>query len=261
MNDLASDFAETGYAVIRNALDPALCQSFGDEVTSEYQRLTGSGWVFRESGGISGHLNIRMGQAGRGLIAAFREAGLEDTIRSLAGEPAELMQAVGNLNVPGSCTQDFHMDGGFDRPILIANVCLVPTTARNGATELVPESHLTHLSYWRFARDGWRKRVIAPQLQPGDVLIRVSTVWHRGTPNHSAVPRPMASFAYVPSRLVPDDAHCTDLDGPLTIFANKYYGRFRRLKEFTAARLPLLDEALRQGRSLLAERALHSNRA
>ena len=260
MSNTSGAFLRDGYTIVRGALDGELCRSYAEQIITEYQSLVSSGWQFSGSGALSGHLNIRQGEPGCRLYRALRDAGIEELVATLAGEGPQLMQAVGNLNLPGSCAQDFHMDGGFERPILIANVCLVPTGTDNGATELVPGSHRQHLSYWRFARDGWRERAMAVETQPGDVLIRLSTLWHRGTPNRSARARPMAAFGYAPRALAEPDGPCTDLDGPLRIFANKYYGRMRKMKEFVAARLPLVDEVLRQGRSLVSERQLHAGR-
>ena len=45
-----------------------------------------------------------------------------------------------------------------------------------------------------------------------------------------------------------------ELTRPLTICGNKYYGRWRKFKEFTVVRLPWLDAAGRLGRSRLRER-------
>lgn len=246
-------FAQEGFLLVPGAMPPEPCLAFGAEVIAEYERLLAAGWSFTGSGKLAGHLNIRMGTAGRALLDAFNQTDLPELIRQLAGEPLEFSQAVGNFNLPGSCMQDYHMDGSFDRPIMIANICLVPTDKVNGATELVPESHNVDMSYWRFNRDGWRARAVQPSVQPGDVVIRKSNIWHRGTPNHSSNPRPMAAFSWTPNRLLNGGETCADLDGPLTLFANKYYGRFRKVKEFVAARLPLVDEGLRLSRSLIGD--------
>lgn len=251
---MKASFDRDGYLLLPGAMPPGPCIEFGAAVISEYERLLAAGWSFTGSGKLAGHLNIRMGTAGRALLDAFSMTGLPELIAQLADEPLEFSQAVGNFNLPGSCMQDYHMDGSFDRPIMIANICLVPTDKVNGATELVPESHHAAMSYWRFNRDSWRARAVQPAVQPGDVLIRKSNIWHRGTPNHGNSPRPMAAFSWTPRRFLNDGDICADLDGPLTLFANKYYGRFRKVKEFIAARLPMVDEAVRLGKGWLADR-------
>lgn len=259
MTSTVQEFQANGFVLLPGAVDPALCAAFGKAVIDECERLEAAGWRFAGAGRIAGHLNIRMGSAGRDLHEGFHAAGLEGLVAELAGEPIQLVQAVGNLNRPGSCFQDFHMDGSFDQPSMIANICLVPTTVINGATEMVPASHLRELSYWRFARDGWKGKARTLDMMPGDVVIRLSSLWHRGTPNRSALARPMAAFSYAPQRFLAGAEACADLEGPLTLFANKYYGRWRSAKELLAARLPLLDEGLRQARSFILARDLGRN--
>ena len=251
---LSEQFAREGYLLLPGALPTELCEAFGSAVLDLFRRLGEAGRIRSEIGSLAGHLNIRMGEPGRALLAEVEVAGIPALVSELAGGPVALRQAVGNLNLPGSCMQDFHMDGLFANRLIITNICLTPTAAANGATELIPASDREELSYWRLTRDGWRKRAIGPALIPGDVLIRPSNLWHRGTPNRSKTARPMAGFIWGPLAQGETAVPCTDLDGPFTLFANKYYGRFARAKEFTATRLPWLDEALRLGQSFLRDR-------
>ncbi|MGE3691302.1 MAG: phytanoyl-CoA dioxygenase family protein [Novosphingobium sp.] len=252
--ELSAQFARQGYLILPGALPAAPCEAFGAQVLAEYGRLNQAGEISGMIGSLAGNLNIRMGEQGRQLLADVEAAGIAALAEELAGAPVALRQAVGNLNLPGSCLQDFHLDGAFANRLIIANVCLTPTSQANGATELIPQSDREDLSYWRLWREGWRSRAIGPALNPGDVLIRPSNLWHRGTPNRSSTPRPMAGFIWGPLAQGEAATPCPDLEGPLTLFANKYYGRFARAKEFTAARLPWLDEALRLGQSFLRDR-------
>lgn len=247
-------FASQGYLILPGALPAEPCEAFGASVLAEYDRQIEAGWSFSGAGSLAGHLNIRMGERGRELLALVQEAGIAALVAELAGGPVALRQAAGNLNLPGSCMQDFHMDGLFADRMFIANVCLTATERSNGATEIVPGSDFQELSYWRLARDGWRTRSVRPELLPGDVLIRPSNLWHRGTPNRSGAARPMAGFIWGPLAQGETPSPCPDLEGPLTLFANKYYGRWAKPKEFIAARLPWLDEGLRLGQSWLRDR-------
>ena len=249
----AEQFARDGYVVLPGALPAAMCSKFGTEILDEYQRLIDAGWKFNSSGQLAGHLNLAAGPSGRALLAALGQAGVPHLIEQLCGEPMALAQAAGNLNLPGSCHQDFHIDGDFSARTLIANVCLVPTDDHNGATALVPASHIAPLAYWQFRQQGWSRRAVRPTLAPGDVLLRPSNLWHRGTPNHSKTARPMAAFVWATAGAVDPAQPERELTRPLTIYGNKYYGRWRKFKEFTAVRLPWLDEAIRLGRSRLTE--------
>lgn len=254
MDSVKADFARDGYVVLRGALPATVCAAFGKATLDEYGRLVTAGWRFSGSGSRAGHLNIAMGYPGQTLLDAFRGAGLAGTVEALSGEPMILTQAVGNLNLPGSRPQDYHIDGLFDRPNFIANICLVSTDERNGSTEVIPESGSRRLSYWRVWRDGWRGKSVRPALEPGDVMIRTSTLWHRGTSNLSDTARPMAAFVWSPVSYGFAGDQTGDLAQPLTIFGNRYYGRFRRVREFVAVRLPWLDEGVRLGWSWMKDR-------
>lgn len=254
LGDTRERFAEQGYVLLRGALPAKLCSDYGNAVIAEYRRLTDAGWSFTSSGRLAGHLNLAQGPSGRELLKGLEEAGVPRLIADLAPEPLALAQAAGNLNLPGSAAQDYHIDGDFAERTLIANICLVPTDERNGATALVPASDRAAMPYWRFRSERWAARAVRPALQPGDVLIRPSTLWHRGTPNLSDQPRPMAAFVWADAAKVDPAAVERELAAPLTIYGNKYYGRWRRAKEFATVRLPWFDEGLRLARSVLFER-------
>ena len=248
----AEEYVAQGYLVLRGVIDPALCESFGQAVLEDYAGLAGHREVL--AGTLAGHLNFSMGPQGRELLALVEAAGIPALLEQLAGEPLALAQAAGNLNLPGSSHQNYHIDGAFERRSMIVNLCLTATGALNGATALVPGSHRSKLSYWQFRRLGRAAQAVSPELAPGDVLIRPSNLWHRGTPNRSAIPRPMAAFVWTPPAWLGGYDAARELAQPLRFAGNKFYGRFARLKEVVAVRLPWLDEAVRLGRSWLGER-------
>jgi hypothetical protein len=249
--DELADWTRDGYIVLPGALPAEPCEKLGREVTSEYERLNDAGWRFRGAGRLAGHLNFRMGQSGLRLLEAVNECRLQAKLEELDGQRLALVQAVGNLNLPGSSAQDFHIDGSFDHHSIIANICLVPSDKRNGATQLVPQSNRLPMSYWRFCRDDWPSRAVQPALNPGDIVIRPSNLWHRGMPNHTTAGRPMAAFVWRAEQPSNASVRCADLDHNLTIFENKYSGRFRVAKEFTAVYLPRLDHLVRLGKCFL----------
>ena len=248
----AEDYGAQGYLVLRGAIDPAVCESFGQDARDEYAKMAALHEVL--PGTLAGHLNFSMGPGGRELLSRVEVAGIPALLEQLAGEPLALAQAAGNLNLPGSSHQNYHIDGAFARRSMIVNLFLTATDASNGATALVPGSHRSALSYWQFRRMGRAAQAIRPAMAPGDVLIRPSNLWHRGTPNRSATPRPMAAFVWTPPAWLDGNDAARELARPLTLSGNKFYGRFARLKEVVAVRLPWLDEAVRLGRSALFDR-------
>ena len=83
-----------------------------------------------------------------------------------------------------------------------------------------------------------------PTMEPGDILLRLSSVWHRGTRNPASSARPMGMLGYRPVALgLPQLA--LDSGAALTIGANRYYGKYAGLREFVAIRLRPVYELAR----------------
>jgi ectoine hydroxylase-related dioxygenase (phytanoyl-CoA dioxygenase family) len=88
------------------------------------------------------------------------------------------------------------MDRTFRNEFMIANVSVVDTDLVNGATDVVPGSHKQFYKYWQYVLLGKQREHKRLPSEAGDVLIRVSNLWHRGMPNHSSQPRPMLAFTW-----------------------------------------------------------------
>ena len=55
----------------------------------------------------------------------------------------------------------------------------------DGPTELIPGSHIKKISYWKFHLEKFFKKKIKLVLKKGDIFIRESYIWHKGTKNNS----------------------------------------------------------------------------
>jgi ectoine hydroxylase-related dioxygenase (phytanoyl-CoA dioxygenase family) len=73
---------------------------------------------------------------------------------------------------------------------------VVDTDARNGAIDVLPGTHRQFYPFWRYALERKYRLTTRVPLARGDVLVRWSTLWHRGMPNKSGTPRPMMSFTF-----------------------------------------------------------------
>ena len=58
-------------------------------------------------------------------------------------------------------------------------------------------------------------------MKQGDVLVRISNVWHRGMPNHTAVARPMLAFTCEDGGTTLDDPFKVE-DGGIVFRQNWY---------------------------------------
>jgi len=237
-----------GWCILRGLLPADASIRYGEAMIAEYNRLTAAGWTFTGGGHLEGHLNINPGRAGAELVAAAEAADLSGLISRMAGEPMHLLSMAGNLAMPGSYAQNFHPDSNKADETWVANITLVPTSKANGAMELIGGTRDLGDSYATFRKARLESKGYQPTMEPGDILLRFSTVWHRGTVNPSNAARPMGMFAYRPvSQGLPT---FQILDEPLTIRSNRYYGKFAGMREFAAIRARPVYELLRVATSI-----------
>jgi ectoine hydroxylase-related dioxygenase (phytanoyl-CoA dioxygenase family) len=85
----------------------------------------------------------------------------------------------------------------------------------------------------------------------GDVVIRTSSLWHRGMPNNTPQPRPMLAFTWEDGgSQLPDPfaAH----DGQIRFFPNRFRTDWLgRLRERVHVAMPGLSRAVRAATSLV----------
>ena len=233
-----------GYVVLRGLLPADAARRYGEAILAEYARLSEAGWSFTGGGHIEGHLNIIPGGLGIELVDAAEKAGLAELISRLAGEPMHLTRMAGNLAMAKCHSQNFHPDTTLAEQTWVANIALVPTSPANGAMALIPGTQLLGENYAKFRAARLLDKAEQPTMEPGDILLRLSSVWHRGTHNPSAQARPMGMLGYRPVALgLPQLA--LDPGTPLTISMNRYYGKYAGLREFVAIRLRPVYELAR----------------
>ena len=233
-----------GYVVLRGLLPADASRRYGEAIMAEHARLTEAGWSFTGGGHIEGHLNIIPGGPGIELVEAADKAGLAELISKLAGEPMHLVRMAGNLAMAGSHNQNFHPDTNLAEQTWVANIALVPTSPANGAMALIPGTQLLGENYAKFRAARLDRKAEQPVMEPGDILLRLSSVWHRGTHNPASSARPMGMLGYRPvAQGLPQLALTPGT--PLTISMNRYYGKYAGLREFVAIRLRPVYELAR----------------
>jgi ectoine hydroxylase-related dioxygenase (phytanoyl-CoA dioxygenase family) len=99
---------------------------------------------------------------------------------------------------PGEKAQSLHHDDGFiniPRPRAPFGTAIMvafdPYTAENGATRIIPGSHL-----WGSDRKPTEEETIPAVCPAGSVVYFVSTLWHGGGANRSSKPRKSATVQY-----------------------------------------------------------------
>lgn len=240
---------DDGFTIFPNALDAKLCERIAQDVLAEYDRLVTSGWQFVAGGRYTGHLNFSPGPYGKDIIDLLVDGGFMKLAEHALGGPISLFGVVGNMNLPKSRAQDIHQDWAPPGEAIVFNIGLVPTTAENGPTEIVPGTQGDRFNYTTLHRTGTRRKAQFWMTQPGDLLIRRATVWHRGTSNRSNTPRPMLSVIVVPHEPgTTEPPPRYPLTDRIAFAANRFFGRSARTRELASIYLAWPLHLLRMAR-------------
>jgi hypothetical protein len=231
-------------------MSPALLSSIQENINRAFRNWCTDQKRERIGGALHGHLNCFPGQQAAAFDLEIERLGIKKLMEDLVGEPVMLVSAGCNINLPGSRAQNFHIDGEFDQPLLVVNATLVDTDAHNGATEIVPGTHKSELLYWEFMLKGFFGRRSRIESRVGDILVRPTTLWHRGMPNLSGSIRPMLGFVYAPVSRALEPEEYTTANGAIALIPNRYSSSLKgRIAETMATYVPFAMAALRIMRS------------
>lgn len=251
-------FHEDGYVVLKNVVSRDTLR----EVTGGLNRAY-AGWVastakFKGGGLLSGHLNCYPGELSRPVLDELRSTGTLDLTQKLLPTGPRALRLGCNFNLPGSVAQHYHIDGLFLENFLVLNVAVVDTTLENGAIDVIPKTHKRFYKYWEFEANRVARRSMRVPLAAGDVLIRVSTLWHRGMPNKSAAARPMLAFTFGEKGVDTDDPF-RHAGGQVEFQTNWFTtSLLGRLRERVTVAAPVTYSAYRIARSLIGNKGYAS---
>jgi hypothetical protein len=250
---LERSFRDDGYVVIRNVVSPTGLAALGDGLIAEFERKRLARELFEGGGLYAGHLNCYPGEIARFAYDELRERGVLDFVRRLSPKQADSMRVGCNMNFPNSVAQNYHIDGRFEDAFLIVNVAVVDTTLVNGAIDVVPKSQKRPYKYWEFAAGRVYRGSTRLPMKRGDVVVRVSTLWHRGMPNKSHTPRPMLAMTFGEVSAPSGDPFGAQ-GGKIVFETNRFRpNMLGRIRERTFVAFPLAHSTLRFVRSLLGK--------
>jgi len=240
MQDLCSAFAREGYVTLPNVVSKSRLAALTDELRGEYSRARANGELFSGGGTISGHLNCFPGAQSRFVYDELEQYGVFDLVRRLSPSALRKPNVGCNLNLPNSSAQNPHVDGYAETVFTIVNVLPINTDIENGAMEVTPGTHLREYKYWQYVLSG--KPAIRMCMSAGDVIVRSSTLWHRGMPNMSTAVRPMLAFTWENGGSDLADPYAAH-GGKITLLSNRYAQNLSgRLRERAFASLPALGK-------------------
>ena len=246
LDDLRAGLDRDGYVVLRGVVPEQQVAAFAEAVLAEYDRAE----KFQGGGSYSGHLNCFPGEKSRFFYDQIDAFGLVDAIHTLRPNSSNAVRATLNFNLPNSVAQHYHIDGLYTDDFLICNVAVVDTDLVNGAIDILPGTNRQFYKFWQYALQRKYRLTTRIPMRRGDVLIRKSTVWHRGMPNNSATARPMMSLTFGEAS-APDGDPFLVHDGKMFFYPNWFNtSRLGRLRERTFVAAPLSYSAYRFVKSL-----------
>lgn len=250
---LRRTYEDQGYVVLRDVVSKDKLARLGETLIEEFETQRRGNRLFVGGGLFAGHLNCFPGEGARFAYDELVERGVMDLVRKIAPAHAEAMRIGCNMNFPGSVPQNYHIDGSFSASFLILNVAVVDTDLVNGAIDIVPRTHMRSYPYWRFAAGRVYRASTRLPMQRGDVVLRKSSLWHRGMPNNSRTPRPMLAMTFGESMAPAGDPFRAN-DGKILFESNRFKTTLLgRLRERSFVALPQVHSALRFVRSVLGK--------
>lgn len=253
-----ADIERDGYVVFRGVVPQEPLADLAEHLLEEYDRTVTEGGLFEGGGTISGHLDCFPGERSRFVYDTVTDFGIVDIVERMAPDDVDRLRVTTNFNLPGSVPQHYHSDGLYTEAFLICNVAVVDTDLSNGAIDVLPGTHRRFYKFWQYALQRKYKDTTRLCMQRGDVLVRISTMWHRGMPNHTATPRPLMSLTFGEIS-APQSEPFSSVDGRPQFTPNWYgTGKASRLREQAFVRAPWLYSTYRFGRSLVGNKGYSS---
>jgi Phytanoyl-CoA dioxygenase (PhyH) len=243
-------FASDGYFLLREIVSANRLAELHESIAREFATASESGSLFSGGGLLSGHLNCFPGSGARFAYDTLEKRGVIDLIKQLHPNVLRMPNVGLNFNLPGSHTQHYHIDRPFNRGFMIVNVAVVDTIVENGAIEMIPGTHKEFYKYTRFVLERRGRDGVRVPMKCGDVLVRSSNVWHRGTTNRTSIPRPMLAMTWEDGGN--DNPDPFNAYGGHVHFLPNWFRPTRagRLRERLFVKIPFTYSALRFGRSL-----------
>ena len=246
LQGLQEELDEQGFAVIRGAISPAPLEALHRELGEAFAATE----RFQGGGMISGHLNCFPGPGARFIYDEIVDNGIVDAILAMRPGRLNRMRATMNFNLPGSVAQHYHMDGLYVEDFLVCNVAVIDTDLVNGAIDVLPGTNREFMPFYTYALRRCHKLTTRLPMRQGDVLLRKSTLWHRGMPNRSAAPRPMASLTFGEAS-APEGDPRAQYDAPIRFYENWYStSKLGVLREKAYVAAPITYSAYRFAKSL-----------
>ena len=249
---------EDGYLVVKEVVSSDRLAAFDEMVADEFARINRDSVLFDGGGFYSGHLNCLPGTGARFAYDDIVDAGVVDFIRTVNPAWADRPRLMMNYNLPDSHAQHYHMDGVYLADFLICNIAVVDTDLSNGALDVLPATNRRFYRFWQYAVQRKFRSTTRVPLSRGDIVIRRSTLWHRGMPNRSAKARPMLAFTFGDTPTANPDPFAGSTEA-MEFYPNWYQPTaIGRIRERITVAAPITFSSYRFVRSLFSDKGYSS---
>jgi hypothetical protein len=252
--DLVRQIEEDGFILFKNVVSKEGLAKLDGQIRDAYQKARDSGTLFEGGGNISGHLNCFPGEESRFVLDDLRSHGVLDLIETLAPGTVDRLRVNCNVNLPGSVAQHYHIDGYYAEEFHLCTVAVIDTDLVNGALDVLPGTNRRFYKFWQYALERKYKLTTRVPMEQGDVVLRKSTLWHRGMPNRSPAVRAQLTFTFGEGS-APDTDPFLANDGEIYFEPNWYKtDRIGRMRELIFVKVPFSYSTYRFVRSLFGNK-------
>lgn len=182
------ELEKRGAVVIKNYLPKVLLEGISDKIQSKFEY-----WLERPPGVKAGNIGIKKSWPHDVILKELFNTDLMFELNKRFPEH-RYFSFGGNIALPKCELQRFHKDTNL--PNIVINIPLIDVTEENGPLEILETNYLRPMSGRRMLLDARkiekRERI---KTKCGDIAIRFSNCWHRGTVNATHQMRPMLSIS------------------------------------------------------------------
>ena len=192
MNENLINFENNGFVILKNFIKGNdfcfTCKRLKKDVLKEFNKIDKTG------GSLMGNLNISPGIYSKEIFEKFNTKEFQKIIEKIEKKNFLSFDIIsgGNLNFQYKYNQHFHTDSKFHNSFLIVNVVTEDMFESNGPLEVIPGTHKKKFPYWKIIF----KKSLKITAKKGDLIIRTSNLWHRGTKNESKHPRLLLAYIF-----------------------------------------------------------------
>tara|TARA_B100001057_G_C22851531_1_gene951150 strand:- start:2520 stop:3296 length:777 start_codon:yes stop_codon:yes gene_type:complete len=182
-------FDKNGFIILKNLLNNKNSFTLFDQVKNEITKEYDSNYTeIKKLGGfLTGNLDLKPSKEIVKIWEILKELKISEIISELTNKSLNEydIKYAGNVSLPNKGDQFYHTDGPKSARKILIGVPIEDLNEIDGPTELIPGSHKQRISYWKFHLKKFLKKKIKLVLNKGDIFIRESYIWHKGTKNKS----------------------------------------------------------------------------